>query len=339
MTEANSRKSWRTILKRMLWILVLAVGAVYAAFQISPWPMVMVIRYTFGKGAQEASAALVKHLPVGVRQMTDLAYLPDEPRARLDVFTPSHSTPGAFPTIVWIHGGAWVSGSKNDIRNYARILAGHGYTVVTVGYDIAPERRYPTPVRQTHAALAYLRTNARKLHINPNHLVLAGDSAGAHIAAQTAATAIDPAYARAVGVQPGVRPGQIKGMLLYCGPYDTAAVNTEGAFGGFLKAVLWAYSGQRDFRTAREFQSSAVLAHVTHNFPPTFISAGNADPLLPQSLMMADRLEAKGVRVQRLFFPVGYQPALGHEYQFNLDGEAGRLALMRSLAFLQSLEQ
>jgi acetyl esterase len=73
---------------------------------------------------------------------------------------------------------------------------------------------------------------------------------------------------------------------------------------------------------------------VTGEFPPSFISAGNGDPLLPQSIALADRLASRGVRVERLFFVSDRQPPLPHEDQFSLDNEAGRLALERSLAFL-----
>ena len=50
-----------------------------------------------------------------------------------------------------------------------------------------------------------------------------------------------------------------------------------------------------------------------------------------------DALTKLGVRVDALFFPADYEPALPHEYQFNLDTEAGRLALDRSVAFLNGL--
>ncbi|MGH7493962.1 MAG: hypothetical protein ACREOO_16405 [bacterium] len=65
-----------------------------------------------------------------------------------------------------------------------------------------------------------------------------------------------------------------------------------------------------------------------------FISAGNADPLLPQSRAFAETAASLGVHVDSLFFPHDYTPALPHEYQFNLDVDAGQLALERSVKFL-----
>ena len=82
-----------------------------------------------------------------------------------------------------------------------------------------------------------------------------------------------------------------------------------------------------------------MARHVTPAFPPAFISAGNADPLEPHSHAMAAALQKQGVRVDALFFPKDHALPLPHEYQFNLDSEAGRQAMERSVAFLQGLRE
>jgi hypothetical protein len=66
-----------------------------------------------------------------------------------------------------------------------------------------------------------------------------------------------------------------------------------------------------------------------------FISAGNADPLGLHSKALAEVAKAKGVDVDGLFFPDDYSPPLQHEYQFDLDEKAGRLALDRTETFLK----
>jgi acetyl esterase/lipase len=81
----------------------------------------------------------------------------------------------------------------------------------------------------------------------------------------------------------------------------------------------------------------SVNRHVTAEYPPAFVSAGNADPLAPQSVLMAGAIAGKGVSVDTLFFPAGHSPSLPHEYQFNLDEAAGREALERLAAFLGGL--
>ena len=77
-----------------------------------------------------------------------------------------------------------------------------------------------------------------------------------------------------------------------------------------------------------------AFLYVTADCPRTFISAGNADPLLPQSVAFAEALAGRKAYVDTLFFPNDHSPALPHEYQFNLDTDAGKLALERSVKFL-----
>lgn len=310
--------------------------AAWLAFQLSPWPSVLLIRRAFDEGAIAASAALQKHVPSGVREWRDLAYDPADPDGRLDLYAPAGAD-GPLTTIVWIHGGGFISGDKQDLANYARVLAGQGFAVASVQYTLAPEAKYPTPVRQANRALAYLASAPDGLPVDPARLVLAGDSAGAQVAAQLSAAIAAPAYARAIGFEPALPPGGLAGALLYCGPYDAALVGGEGPFAGFMRTVFWAYFGLRDVGGDPQVAQFSVPAHVTPDFPPTFISVGNADPLALHSVALAEALEAQGVPVTRLFFPDDYTPALGHEYQFNLDGEAGQRALRESIAFLRGL--
>lgn len=68
---------------------------------------------------------------------------------------------------------------------------------------------------------------------------------------------------------------------------------------------------------------------------PSFISSGNGDPLEPQAVALANKLRSLGVDMDNLFFPATLEPALPHEYQFNLDAPQGREALDRMLVFLE----
>ena len=65
------------------------------------------------------------------------------------------------------------------------------------------------------------------------------------------------------------------------------------------------------------------------------MAAGNADPLLPHSLGLATALDRVGIDHETLFFQGDHEPRLGHEFQFDLDTEAGRLALDRAVAFVE----
>lgn len=298
----------------------------FVATQASPWPAALVYRFVMNRGGEGLNAALEKHVPPGVQAVLDEPY---EPGVALDVFFPG---PGRFPAIVWIHGGGFLAGDKTHVRNYLRILAANGYTTVALGYSIGPAAHYPTPLRQANAALAHLVRNSERLHVDPSRIYLAGDSAGAHLAAQLANAISVPAYAKTVGIAPSIERAQLRGAILHCGIYDFTLAKPGGLYGHFMATVMWSYSGRRNPVPLPEL---SVARQVTGNFPPAFISAGNGDALLPHSHALADALTKVGVKVDSLFFP-GHEPELPHEYQFNLDSEAGRLAFERTLSFLRA---
>jgi acetyl esterase len=312
------------------------IAAVVMAFLVSPWPSVYVIRAVFDRGAAQASSRLEKLVPLTVATAT-VHYDPADTDAVMDIYRPQQKTMNA-PTLVWVHGGGFVSGRRTDVANYLKILAGKGFTVVNVDYTIAPEAAYPMPIRQINAALAFLNREGGRLGVDATRIVVAGDSAGAQIAAQTAAIITNPDYARLVGVNPGAQPKQLVGALLFCGVYDASGLGGRGGIlGWFVQSTAWAYSGRRDWREAEDFKTMSIMPHLKGGFPSSFISAGNADPLAPQSIELAAALEAKGTRVRTLFFPADHEPPLGHEYQFDLGGAAGQSALTQAVDWLNEL--
>jgi len=312
------------------WLAAVGVALVvlgYAALELSPWPAALFYRFVMNRGADALARAAEKHVPPGVAAVLDQRY---DPQAALDVYYPAQGSE-PLPTIVWTHGGGVFAGSKGQIANYLKILAARGYTAVSVGYSLAPGSRYPTPIRQANAALAYLVQNAQRLRVDPQRLYLAGDSAGAQIAAQVANLTTDPSYAAMIGIAPSIRRSQLRGVILYCGVYDLELTDLHGPFGHFFRTVIWAYSGQKN---APPLPEISVARFVTAQFPPAFVSAGNDDPLLPQSRALADALTRQGAKVETLFFPADYRPELPHEYQFYLETDAAQLALERTLKFL-----
>lgn len=313
---------------------LLAAGGVAAT--LSPWPSALAIRWAFDLEARRLSHALEAHVPAGVAEQLNLRYDPSDSHAYLDVFYAAgiEDTNATLPTIVWIHGGAWLSGSKDYIANYARILAGNGYTVATVRYSLAPAATYPTPLRQISAGLRHLTAHACELHVDAANIFLAGSSAGAQIAAQLANAIGDPAYAARVPIEPPIARTQLAGAILYSGAYELSLVDLTGPYAFIVRTALWSYSGTRDFANDPQLDPASVARHLSPRFPATFISAGNADPLLEQSRAFSDALTRAGVAVDALFFRADHEPKLPHEYQFDLETAAGQAALARSVEFL-----
>jgi acetyl esterase/lipase len=321
-------------------VLIVVIGAVivgagvYAAFQLSPWPSVLLIRHAFAKGGAEAAASIAHLVPKDVSAQRDLHYMAGDPDALFDVFAPAGAQ-GPLPAVIWVHGGGFVAGSRSELSNYLQILAARGFVAVAIDYSLAPSAQFPTPVRQANAALAHIVANARRFKIDPERLFLAGDSAGAQIAAQTALVISDASYARRLGIDAGIARSALRGVVLFCGPYDPTSERPAGPLADFARTTLWSYLGTRSPDEA-QVRQLAVTPHVTAAYPPAFVSVGNADPLAPQSVALAEALRAQGVEVDALFFPRDHDPPLRHEYQLLLATDAGRLSLDRAVAFLKA---
>lgn len=101
--------------------------------------------------------------------------------------------------------------------------------------------------------------------------------------------------------------------------------------------IRWAYTGRRDLTAPPEAPGFSVARHLSPALPPLFVSAGNGDFLLAHSRLLVAEAGRHGIRVDTLFFPDDTSPALPHEYQFNLDTDAGHAALDRVVAFLDDL--
>ncbi|WP_052206944.1 alpha/beta hydrolase [Sinomonas humi] len=252
----------------------------------------------------------------------------------LDLIRPKESS-DPTPLVLWIHGGAFVGGSKEELSGYFQMIAAQGYTVAAPRYSLAPKHHYPTPLRQIGEALAFLEGNAARLRLDPDRIVIAGDSAGAHIAAQIATLVSTPGYSRLVGVPAPLDRQRLLGLILACGPYDLSLADDTDtpADAVLIKTSLWAYSGKRKFMDEVSLAPWSITNYLTPGFPPTLITVGNADPLRAHSERLAEALSKVGLEPETVFWP-DMDPPLGHEYQFLLDTEPAQVFLGRMLAFL-----
>lgn len=316
----------------------------FLAFKLSPWPSVLLVRVTFDHSGRQTSAAEEKHTPsVPITVISDQQYQKGNRHALLDVYLPESAarTDQTLPVVIWTHGGAWVSGSKTDNAAYFKLLAAEGFTVVALNYTLAPEKKYPAQIFELNAAHAYIVANADRFHVDPSKIFLAGDSAGSQLSSQMAALITNSTYAQEVNIKPALAPAQLAGTVLFCGIYKMKGLTEANPHLPKLISwgddqVVWAFSGTRD-HSAPVIRQMSPYYFVTKAFVPTFISGGNDDPLTnKQSVPLASKLQGLGVPVTTLFYAADHQPALPHEYQFNLDTADGRNALTQLAKFLKA---
>ena len=121
-------------------------------------------------------------LPPGVKVLRDLEYGQASDRAMLlDLYLPE-KVEKSLPLIIWIHGGAWMGGSK-DGRSPALQFTTEGYAVAHVGYRLSGEAKFPAQINDCKAAVRWLRANAKKYQLDPEKFIAWGSSAGGHLVA------------------------------------------------------------------------------------------------------------------------------------------------------------
>ena len=121
-------------------------------------------------------------IPPGVNVMRNLEYGRGSGRAMLlDLYLPEKSDK-PLPLIIWIHGGAWMGGSK-DTGSPALQFTTSGYAVAHVGYRLSPEAKFPAQINDCKAAVRWLRANAKKYNLDATKFIAWGSSAGGHLVA------------------------------------------------------------------------------------------------------------------------------------------------------------
>lgn len=132
--------------------------------------------------------------------------------------------------VVHVHGGVWNRGERSFFDDRCRALAERGVPAVTVDYRLSDQATYPAALRDVRSAVRWVRANA-PFGTTPDRVVLTGHSAGAHLAALTAATA-HGAAAPEDGY--GDATSGVDGVVCFDGPYDLLGAEPGGETADFI---------------------------------------------------------------------------------------------------------
>jgi acetyl esterase/lipase len=213
------------------------------------------------------------------------------------------------PGVVFIHGGGWAGGCATFHARQCAALAEQGYVTAAIDYRVAPAVRWPDPLLDCKRAVRWLRANHGRFGLDPERIVVAGGSAGGHLAAMVALTPgrWEPDDAPAVS-------SAVCGAVLWYPCVDMAGLLAHPDAPPMVEAFL----GSLDESLLRE---ASPLTHVHGGAPPVLTMTGSVDPLTT----VADirhfhaALDAHGVTNRLRVFE-----AADHGFDFYPDGwEAG----------------
>ncbi|MXW48866.1 MAG: alpha/beta hydrolase, partial [Gammaproteobacteria bacterium] len=203
--------------------------------------------------------------------------------SKLDVIAPS-DPPEQLPTLLYIHGGGWVGGSKE--RAILRLLPylEMGFAVVNVEYRLASVALAPAAVEDGRCALRWVLSNADSYGFDPDRIVVSGHSAGGHLSLTTgmlpASAGLDrrcPARNPAGGLADAREPEmRVAAIVNWYGITDVADL-VQGP-NAKTYAVAW-MAGLTDWQAVAERVSP--LSHVRSGLPPILTIHGDADAIVP----------------------------------------------------------
>jgi acetyl esterase/lipase len=269
--------------------------------------------------------------PVG-RRIANLRYGPLREH-RLDAYVPQGD--GPFPVLVFVHGGGFIAGSKEMYERIGRDFAARGYLAFCITYRLAPRHQYPAGVQDVAAAVRWIHDRAAEYGGTPATIFLAGDSAGANLAAWYALMLGRPDLLAELEIERAVPRECLRGLLLFYGVYDVGrAARSRFPFARTLTRCLL---GNDPAVAARRAWVASPIRYVDPGAPPMFLCVGQRDPLYSQSVRLAARLRARGVPHRTLFFPRGQYPTAWHGFLNFYRSKPARTAMAEAVKFLDEL--
>jgi acetyl esterase/lipase len=199
-------------------------------------------------------------------------------RQRLDIYQPKAAS-GSAPVVVFLYGGGWEDGGKEDYAFAGAALASQGFVVVIPDYRLYPKAVWPQFLQDCARATAWAQARACHFGGDADALFLMGHSAGAYNAVMLAS---DARWLGAVGMTPG---RDIAGVVGLAGPYDFLPLKSET-----LK-IIFGPEAQRAL--------TQPINHVDGRGPPLFLAADKGDTVVEpgNTLRMADEVRAAGGEV------------------------------------------
>lgn len=223
--------------------------------------------------------------------------------------------------LVMMHGGAWISGSKEIMTERAKYFAKSGFLVANISYRLGPKSKWPAMLDDAQTAVRYLRANSERLRIDPNRIGATGESAGGHLASFLGTRDTrDP--------NPSEFPGfssRVQAVLNFFGPCDMT-----GKFPAMMDVVYPMVLGKKKEDAKEEVKDASPIFFFDKKSAPMFIYQGLLDPLVNPDI--SRNAEAK---MKELGIPVEARYLEGIAHEVKMSDAGASAAVDAGIAFLK----
>jgi acetyl esterase/lipase len=287
MTQPKLKKRW----KFLIYILILIAGSASA-----------MAYYLFANNAPIVSGQVIRNIIY-------------KDGLDLDIYLPTQNAYDKIPVVVYIHGGAWITGIKeglnfNRFNEAANQLRESGYAIISINYTLATSNQSPFPycINDATDALKWIQEHAAEYGFDLNNVGLFGESAGAHIAMMVAysPTTTQPIELPAIQLKYVVEvygPTRLKDI--YQAPvidtlYSALAQLPNGLRGRLdLPKFIFGFDPKQDsVRAQQMMETYSPYNFLTTAAPPTLIIHGDKDRVVPvdQSIKLQAKMDSLKVK-------------------------------------------
>lgn len=211
---------------------------------------------------------VIRDLPFATAGTTEL---------KLDLYLPDTAAAGL---VVWVHGGAWRGGSRTSVD--LKGLVALGWAVASVDYRLSGEARFPAQIHDIKAAIRYLRAHRAEHGYPAARFVIAGSSAGGHLAALVGVTNGHPELEGTVGDHGGVS-SDVQAIVDLYGASNLTTILAQSTPHGLSvrRPALDLFLGGQPEALPELARLASPVFHVDPRDPPLFLLHGDQDPQMP----------------------------------------------------------
>ena len=216
---------------------------------------------------------------------------------KLDLYSSESGAPAGL--IIWVHGGAWRGGSRNDVD--LKKMTGRGWAVASVDYRLSTTAQFPAQIFDIKAAIRFLRAHANEYGYPSDRFVIAGSSAGGHLAALVGVTNGEAKLEGNEG-EFTKESSSVQAIVDLYGASNLTTILAQSTPHGLAMrkpALDLLLGGQPDAKPDLARLASPVF-HVDPSDPPLLLMHGDEDPQMPinQSQEFQAAYEKAGLRVE-----------------------------------------
>ncbi len=189
------------------------------------------------------------------------------------------------PGLLFIHGGGWAAGNRDDLSNQIQYAARQGYVAVSVGYRFAPQDPFPAQIEDVKCAVRWLRAHAEELKLDSEKLGAIGFSAGAHLSMMLGVMDKGDGLEGEGGWAD--QSSKVQAVVAYFGPTDFQA-ELPPVSKGILKHFIGFDRNERPDL----YKQASPITYVNKGDAPMLLYQGTEDVLVPydQAWLMAQAL-------------------------------------------------